>query len=353
MRTRCTATKDNNATIQQQNKPWLACGKRRITMLVSASMLFGMFISQPALYAADKLSGSGTPSLEKVNAPQTAAINVQGVSMGMSEKQLIERLGQPARKDLSEYGFQWYIYNQDYKQYVQVGVRNHEVVALYTNAKGSYGGIGFGATKQEVAAAFGTSLSSIKKGNTIYHYRDNGGKYSLHKVGNAYATVFYDLNQRGTVTAVQFISEEVELSFKGYFGTPSEQLRTSFEQQVFDLANAVRVRNGEKPLQWNDKIAGTARKHSGDMGRRNFFDHNNPDGKSPFDRIKADGIVYKSAGENIAAGQTSAIFVHENWMNSKGHRANILGGFSSIGVGVYFGGPSKVYYTQNFFTPQS
>ncbi|WP_268626203.1 CAP domain-containing protein [Paenibacillus alvei] len=353
MRTRCTETTDNNANWQVEGKQSLVGSKRRIAIGLSAALLFGMFMPQPTLYAADETSGSGTAASELLNVPQAAGVKVQGISLGMSEKQLFERLGQPARKDVSEYGFEWYIYNKDYKQYVQVGVLNKKVVALYSNAKADYGSIGFGSTKQEVTAAYGSSISRIKKGNTIYNYKDNGGTYSMHKVGDAYATVFYDVSQRGTVTAVQFIAEAVELSFKGYFGTPSEQLRTSFEQQIFDLANAVRVRNGKKPLQWNDKIAGTARKHSGDMGERSFFDHNNPDGKSPFDRIKADGIVYKSAGENIAAGQTSAIFVHENWMNSEGHRANILGDYSRMGVGVFFGGKSKVYYTENFYTPRS
>lgn len=353
MRKGCTSAKDNNATFSQQSKQSMSSKMRRMTMVVSAAFLFGTFFPQPALYAADKVSGSGGSNLEMKNAPQAAGIQVQGIPIGMSETQLYERIGQPARKDLSEYGFEWYIYNQDYKQYVQVGVLNHKVVALYTNAKGTYGSIGFGATKQEVTAAYGPALSQIKKGNTIYNYKDNGGKYSLHKTGGTYATVFYDMNQHGTASAVQFIAEDVELSFKGYYGTPSERLRTSFEKQIVDLANAVRVRNDKKPLQWNDKIAGTARKHSGDMGQRGFFDHSNPDGKSPFDRMKADGIVYKTAGENIASGQTSAIFVHENWMNSEGHRANILGDYSHLGVGVFVGGKSKVYYTQNFFTPRS
>ncbi|MCY7483691.1 CAP-associated domain-containing protein [Paenibacillus alvei] len=348
MRTRCTET--NNAIYQEQHKHIKAGRMRRMTITASAALLAGMLIHQPTLYAADKLVGSKIAVTKTNNAPQAGADQLQGITIGMSEAQLFQKIGQPVRKDLSEYGFEWYIYNQDYKHYLQVGVQDHKVVALYTNAKDSYGSIGFGSTKQEVEAAFGSSLSQIRKGNTIYNM-DNSGQYSLYKVGDMYATVFYDLHQRNTVTAVQFIAQDVELAFKGYFGTPSKRLQTSFEQQILDLANAVRVREGMKPLKWNEKAAGTARKHSDDMGLRSFFDHNNPDGKSPFDRLKADGIVYQKAGENIAAGQSSAIFVHENWMNSKGHRSNILGDFSHLGVGVYFGGKSNVYYTQNFVTP--
>ncbi|MFM1655740.1 CAP domain-containing protein [Brevibacillus sp. B_LB10_24] len=79
----------------------------------------------------------------------------------------------------------------------------------------------------------------------------------------------------------------------------------------------------------------------------------NPDRKSPFDRMKKDGIIYKQASENIAAGQTSAIFAHESWMNSAGHRKNILGDYSRLGVGMSFGGTYSTYYTQNFYQPKS
>lgn len=350
MRPCCTAT--NNAMYQEQHKHIKARRMRRMTITASAALLAGMLIYQPTLYAADKLVGSKITVTKMNNVPQAGADQLQGITIGMSEDQLFQKIGLPVRKDLSEYGFEWYIYNQDYKHYLQVGVQDHKVVALYTNANDSYGSIGFGSTKQEVEAAFGSSLSQIRKGNMIYNM-DNSGQYSLYKVGGMYATVFYDLHQGNTVTAVQFIAQDVELAFKGYFGTPSKRLQTSFEQQILDLANAVRVREGMKPLKWNEKAAGTARKHSDDMGLRSFFDHNNPDGKSPFDRLKADGIVYQKAGENIAAGQSSAIFVHENWMNSKGHRSNILGDFSHLGVGVYFGGNSNVYYTQNFVTQNS
>lgn len=66
-----------------------------------------------------------------------------------------------------------------------------------------------------------------------------------------------------------------------------------------------------------------AQNHSNDMLNRNFFNHNNPDGKSPFDRMRDDGIAYDRAGENIASGQRTAQAVLDAWLNSPGHRANI------------------------------
>ena len=83
---------------------------------------------------------------------------------------------------------------------------------------------------------------------------------------------------------------------------------------------------------------------------KNYFGHINNENKSPFDRMKSEGINYTNAGENIAAGQNSAIYAHHAWMNSLGHRKNILGDYKYIGVGVIFGGHYNIYYTQNFYT---
>lgn len=349
----------NNAAVYRRQH-YTQRGKWYVPLFVTI-MIAALFCSSQSAYAANEhpataSSGSSdryTQTIAKSSSKNQTDFIVQGVSIGMSEQALIDVLGEPARKDVSEYGFEWFIYNHNYKRYLQVGVNNSKVVALYTNAQDwtSASGIQFGSTKSEVEAALGPALTRIKKGNTNYNYKDNGGKLSIHRVGDLYATVFYDLNQQGTVTAIQLIAAETELAFKGYYGTPSERLRESFEREVFDLTNAIRVRYGKEPYEWNDVIADTARKHSTDMKSRNFFNHNDPDGKTPFDRIKKDGITYKVAGENIAAGQTSAIFVHEDWMNSSKHRKNIMGDYEQLGVGISFGGKSNVFYTQNFYTP--
>ncbi|MGG4396199.1 CAP-associated domain-containing protein [Paenibacillus thiaminolyticus] len=352
-----TTEHNDNSTVNSQPR---RTARRHASALLCAAMAIGLFLTPALTYAAANSMPAADETLRSTPVAAGASSTIsgtefilQGISIGMSEPELIGILGEPARKDLSEYNFEWYIYNQNYQRYIQVGVQHGTVVALYTNAQDwtGAGGIGFGSTRQEVEAAYGSPLASLKKGNTIYKFKDNGGEYSLHQVGGAYATVFYDLSRKNTVTSIQLIDQKIELSFKGFYGKPSERLRESLEQEVLDLTNAVRVREGKKPLEWNDEIAATARKHSADMMKRDFFSHDNPDGQSPFDRMKQDGITYRMAGENIAAGQTSAIFAHENWMNSSGHRKNILNDFERLGVGISFGGPYQVYYTQNFFTP--
>lgn len=125
-----------------------------------------------------------------------------------------------------------------------------------------------------------------------------------------------------------------------------------FEKQVLSLVNQERQNAGLEPLAWNDNLAGVARAHSKDMGVRNFMSHTNPDGLSPFDRLKNAGISYSRAAENIAAGQTTPESVMQGWMNSEGHRNNILNpNLKEIGVGYYKTDSGyQHYWTQVFIT---
>lgn len=125
---------------------------------------------------------------------------------------------------------------------------------------------------------------------------------------------------------------------------------SEYELKVLELVNIEREKNGLSALTWNSKLAEVARTHSMDMAERNFFSHTNPDGKSPFDRIKAYGISYSRAAENIAVGQSTPEEVVESWMNSEGHRANILNSsFTSLGVGYHKSNSGyKHYWTQCF-----
>lgn len=130
-----------------------------------------------------------------------------------------------------------------------------------------------------------------------------------------------------------------------------EQINASaFEKRVLELVNEERAKRGLSALKWSNELASVARAHSKDMHERSFFSHTNPDGKSPFDRIKAAGISYSYAAENIAAGQATPEAVVEGWMNSQGHRENILNAkLKYLGVGFYeAAGGYKYYWTQNF-----
>ena len=125
----------------------------------------------------------------------------------------------------------------------------------------------------------------------------------------------------------------------------------SIEQQVVNLVNAERAKAGLKPLKADWELARVARFKSEDMRDNRYFDHNSPIYGTPFQMMKSFGINYRSAGENIAAGQTTAESVMKAWMNSSGHRKNILSPtFTHIGVGYAKGGSYGHYWTQQFMS---
>ncbi|NGY83499.1 hypothetical protein F6Y03_20180 [Bacillus megaterium] len=122
---------------------------------------------------------------------------------------------------------------------------------------------------------------------------------------------------------------------------------SQFEQKVVDLVNQEREKQGLKPLTLNKKLSDVARTKSKDMMDKGYFDHNSPTYGSPFDMMKQFGIEYTTAGENIAKGQQSPEDVMNAWMNSDGHRKNILNpDFTEIGVGYVNG--DTTYWTQQF-----
>ena len=101
------------------------------------------------------------------------------------------------------------------------------------------------------------------------------------------------------------------------------------------LVNAHRIDIGCPPLAWSSDVARVAQAHSEDMVDRGFFAHTNPDGKSPFDRLREAGVDYASAAENIAYGYPTAEAVLQGWLGSPGHKANIENcGLTQHGVGL-------------------
>lgn len=128
--------------------------------------------------------------------------------------------------------------------------------------------------------------------------------------------------------------------------TPTTTSVSAIEKAVLDLTNAERQKAGLKPLAIDEKLMNSARAKSADMASKKYFDHTSPTYGSPFDQMKSYGISYRSAAENIAMGQRSAEEVVKAWMESPGHRQNILTPeFTHIGIGYDANGN---YWTQQF-----
>ena len=144
------------------------------------------------------------------------------------------------------------------------------------------------------------------------------------------------------------VEPESDETVKLNFTVTDAKARVDLEFKMFDLVNKERTKRGLKALQWDPQLVPVARAHSQDMFSKGYFSHYTLEGRDPFDRMKAAGIKYFSAGENLALGPTLSI-CHEGLMNSPGHRANILNStYGRVGIGILDGGAYGLMISQEF-----
>lgn len=282
------------------------------------------------------------------------ALSVRGISIGDAEADVAAKLGEPARRDRSKYGFDWLIYNNDLINYTQIGIRGGKVVGLYTSGSdwSTPQGAAASDTRSELAASLGSPLTFLQKGNTRFRLSADG-ETAMYLADNAYLTFYFDTHENNRISGLQVVEKTEEDRLASFYGPATEELAASYEHEIFDLANAERARRGLKPYEWNGQVAGVSRSHSADMAEQDYFAHASLQGAQPWDRAVKAGLRYSSYAENIAAGQKDAFEAHNGWLNSTtGHRENMLGKTSELGVGVAFGGSMSAYYTQNFYTPR-
>ena len=314
--------------------------------LIIILLLFVFFTNTLSYIKNDKTSTNDKITFK---VEDTITQKKSNIYIGMDKQDLISSLGQPDRIDISEYGFEWYIYNKDYQNFMMVGIEDKKVVAFYSNSIKikELGNIAIGDRKDKVRTEY-TPLE-YKQKNNIKFMINSQDQYDIIKKEDVYITLFYDIHDDNKICSYQIIEKNTEEKTEDIYGEYSLDLIESFENQTIDLINSDRQKEGLNTLEYSSKARNSAMKHSKDMSESEYFDHTNLKGEDPFDRMNKEDIIYIKAGENIAAGQTSAIYAHEALMNSMGHRKNILGEYKYVGVGVEFGGSYKTYYTQNFY----
>lgn len=306
--------------------------------------------TQPPLTTTTKPTPPPTTTKAPIKPAQPAYICKLDNLIGKPLADITAQFGNPAAQEKSEYGFSWYVYHKNYANFVMVGIQNNTVVGLYSNSPTlSFEGLKVGVSKSSVRSTLSSEytgpVTSILKGNTKY-ILDKTDQRDVFSDSQKYVTVFYDTTKGGTLTAIQIITSSVEQSFK-VLPLPSKQTSDSYEKLSFYLANSIRVRNSLVPLRYDNKLETLSREHSRDMLNRNYFNHNTPDGVTPKQRLQTAGINYRAYGENIVKNHPSAVSSHEGYMNSNGHRANILGDFTHMGVGVAMNA-NALYQTQLF-----
>jgi hypothetical protein len=131
---------------------------------------------------------------------------------------------------------------------------------------------------------------------------------------------------------------------------------SQFDAELLRLTNAERTQRGLSALTLNAQLGQAAQHHAADMAQQNYFSHTGKNGSSMGDRVKATGYRYSYAGENIATGQQTPAAVLNAWMNSEGHRKNILSpNFTEIGFGYSYSAQSDYghYWVQVFGKPMN
>ncbi|MCM3904393.1 MAG: CvpA family protein [Pyrinomonadaceae bacterium] len=132
------------------------------------------------------------------------------------------------------------------------------------------------------------------------------------------------------------------------FTVPVSRPRPDLEAEMLRLVNKERIAAGLRPLAADPELTDVARRHSADMFARGYFAHDTPEGRDPFDRMRAADVRFITAGENLALARSVQI-AHTGLMNSPGHRANILRPeFRRVGIGIMDGGMRGLMVTQNF-----
>ena len=266
-----------------------------------------------------------TPEPDVPDAPAEARLEVGGqtYALGMTEEQLTARAGAPAETVSSMFGYNCLIFDsEDYSGgFFMAGVWLGKLVML------------------------------CSAGDSFRYQGCSAGAANLPG-GNAYGSYLTDKNDGDALHAVALLDPYYALG-----SDTSGQALYGESRVIFHLTNAFRVYHGLSPLGWSSPASDAARLHSQDMADKNYFQHVSPDGRTPSDRLKAQGVTdYTTAGENITGGYGSllvsgGIGAYNSWVNSSGHRGNLLGSFTSLGVGCGYnaGGLYRFYATQVFF----
>ncbi|QDP40067.1 CAP domain-containing protein [Radiobacillus deserti] len=283
--------------------------------------------------------------------------------IGKDSQELSEAYGEPIRKDKSSYGYNWWIYSDKKSQYAQFGIRDKKVVTVFiTGSKGKMDGISLGESYKDLKGkrSFQKEVS-FNVGVTSYRFTltDKDLKMRpLVKLSNERFMQLYFDTFTGKLSSIRAMDADTLLVQRPYdiFYTGNlpeapilsdkewAEVEDGAEQQIFDITNIIRTRHQVGVLKWDEVVATVALGHSKDMSIHKYFSHYSQDGKGLKDRLSEKDVIYKMAGENIAAQYTDGPAAVEGWLNSEGHRHALLeGNYTHLGVGVY-----KYYYTQNF-----
>lgn len=289
-------------------------------------------------YFQKPVTGKPFPNPNPNAKKQSRSIStLKGVALDSTIDQLIAIVGKPDRIVQTTRLYDWYIYNRDGKHF-RYAVYSNEVVGFYSNSKDVFSG----DWSPKIGADTRDSIKKLVKSYDSDYLADDASVYAQE---GYLVNLSYDKHANPEVIDSIFVLRNGYELGKEKELIDQDAVDKADEQGIFDIVNSYRIKHGLKAVAWSDLAQKSSYKHSKDMKVNGYFDHKSLDGRNPFDRMTAEGVMYSYAGENIAAYQNDDIDVMDSWINSKGHRENILvPEYTHLGVGVY-----SRYFTQNFY----
>lgn len=347
----------------------------RILMLCGAIAIIGfMFFNTPK--ENEPLEGPNTNSniIPQTKLKQEAAVGAMtrpqtGIStlIGKDTQTVLEQYGEPARKEPSSFGYQWWVYNDDISTFFMVGVEKNVVKQVYIAGQ-NIDAFPFKIGQKrdeiyrmtiidyEVAATVGDNIFIFSMSEEDMQTR------LLVKFDGLYAQLYIDRETselqgiRYTDSETLVLHQPYEMSYQGELvrRTPpssflQQEIDVASAKQLDDLLNVTRVHHDLPPLEMDNSLEEVARMHSEDMKVQNFLAHESPTYGDLKKRLQANNIEYSDANENLATAYFDAIEAMHGWTNSTEHRKVLLNDrFTRVGSGAFVD-----YYTQIYLEPAS
>jgi uncharacterized protein YkwD len=332
-----------------------------LTALILLVNLYGKLIITQYMPQEAKGKRHITDSLPKNKIEQTSAQAVSRL-LGKDTESLLAQFGEPARVEPSAYDYDWWVYNHDLKSYVQFGILNGKIVTIYVaGANVDVSPFRMHEKYTNIYAQYPFSYEvSLDHDSSSYQFELSETELNeqpLIALENGWAQLYFDKFTR-ELSGIRYMDDETllkqrpyQLVYAGQLLEPaplSEERLKQTEQanakQILDLTNVIRLQHQLPLLSWDDKTAQVAYMHSKDMKETNYFAHQSPTYGTLGDRLSKGHVPFRAAGENIASNYADGIAAVQGWLNSEGHRKNILSSqFTGLGIGVY-----DKFYTQNF-----
>ncbi len=347
----------------------------RILMLCGAIAIIGfMFFNTPK--ENEPLEGPNTNSniIPQTKLKQEAAVGAMtrpqtGIStlIGKDTQTVLEQYGEPARKEPSSFGYQWWVYNDDVSTFFMVGVEKNVVKQVYIAGQ-NIDAFPFkvGQKRDEIYRMTIIDYEvAVTVGDNIFIFsmsEEDMQTRLLVKFDGLYAQLYIDRETselqgiRYTDSETLVLHQPYEMSYQGELvrRTPpssflQQEIDVASAKQLDDLLNVTRVHHDLPPLEMDNSLEEVARKHSEDMKVQNFLAHESPTYGDLKKRLQANNIEYSDANENLATAYFDAIEAMHGWTNSPEHRKVLLNDrFTRVGSGAFVD-----YYTQIYLEPAS